>query len=34
VLTFFNNDITDAFRVVIEGMSKDGRLAHIVQTME
>jgi hypothetical protein len=34
VLTFFNNDITDAFRVVIEGVSKDGRLAHVVQTME
>lgn len=34
VLTFFNNDITNAFRVVIEGMSKDGRLAHVVQTME
>ncbi len=34
VLTFFNNDITDAFRIVIEGMSKDGRLAHVVQTME
>jgi hypothetical protein len=34
VLSFFNNDITDAFRVVIEGMSRDGRLTHIVQTME
>jgi len=33
-LTFFNNDITDAFRVVIEGMTKDGRLAHIEQIME
>lgn len=33
-LTFFNNDITDAFRVVIEGMTKDGRLAHIEQKME
>ncbi|HET7116602.1 MAG TPA: hypothetical protein VFI29_08935 [Hanamia sp.] len=34
LLTFFNNDITNAFRVVIEGMTKDGRLAHVVQTME
>ena len=33
-LTFFNNDITNAFRVVIEGMTKDGRLAHIEQRME
>lgn len=28
-LTFFNNDITNDFRVVIEGMAKDGRLAHV-----
>ncbi|HEY5463031.1 MAG TPA: hypothetical protein VIJ95_07230 [Hanamia sp.] len=34
LLTFFNNDITNAFRVVIEGMTKDGRLAHVVQIME
>ncbi len=34
ILTFYNNDITDAFRVVIEGMTKDGRLAHVVQIME
>ncbi len=33
-LKFFNNDITDAFRVVIEGMTKDGRLAHVEQRME
>ncbi|HUZ60646.1 MAG TPA: hypothetical protein VMU83_17875 [Hanamia sp.] len=33
-LTFFNNDITNAFRVVIEGMTKDGRLAHVVQIMQ
>jgi hypothetical protein len=33
-LTFFNNDITKEFRVVIEGMTKDGRLAHIEQRME
>ena len=34
VISFFNNDITKAFRVVIEGMTKDGRLAHVEQTME
>ena len=34
ILTFFNNDITNAFRVVIEGMTKDGRLAHVEQVME
>jgi hypothetical protein len=33
-LKFFNNDITDAFRVVIEGMTKDGRLTHVEQMME
>jgi hypothetical protein len=34
ILKFFNNDITNAFRVVIEGMTKDGRLAHVEQVME
>ena len=34
VLSFYNNDITKAFRVVIEGMTKDGRMAHVVQIME
>lgn len=33
-LTFYNNDISRAFRVVIEGMTKDGRLAHLEQVME
>ncbi len=33
-LTFYNNDITKAFRVVIEGITKDGRLAHLEQIME
>lgn len=28
-LTFFNNDFTDEFRVIIEGMTSDGRLTHI-----
>jgi hypothetical protein len=34
VLTFFNNDITQSFRVVIEGMTKDGLLTHFEQIME
>ncbi|MEO9070420.1 MAG: hypothetical protein ABI261_05265, partial [Ginsengibacter sp.] len=34
LLSFFNNDVTNAFRVVIEGMTKDGRLAHVVQIMQ
>jgi hypothetical protein len=34
LLKFFNNDITQSFRVVIEGMTKDGRLAHVEQLME
>jgi hypothetical protein len=33
-LIFYNNDISRAFRVVIEGMTKDGRLAHLEQIME
>ena len=33
-LVFYNNDISRAFRVVIEGMTKDGRLAHLEQIME
>ena len=31
VLTFYNNDVSNAFRVVIEGMTRDGRLAHLEQ---
>ena len=34
VLSFYNNDISGSFRVVIEGMTKDGRLAHVEQVME
>ncbi len=34
ILKFFNNDITQSFRVIIEGMTKDGRLAHVEQMME
>ncbi len=34
ILSFYNNDVTKAFRVVIEGFTKDGRLAHVEQVME
>ncbi len=34
VLSFYNNDVTGAFRIIIEGMTRDGRLAHIEQMME
>jgi hypothetical protein len=34
VLSFYNNDVSNAFRVVIEGMTRDGRLAHVEQVME
>ena len=32
--SFYNNDVTDAFRVVLEGMSTDGRLVHIEKVIE
>ena len=34
VVSFYNNDISGAFRVIIEGMTRDGRLTHIEQLME
>jgi hypothetical protein len=34
VLSFYNNDVSGAFRVIIEGMTRDGKLAHIEQLME
>lgn len=34
VVTFYNNDVSGAFRVIIEGMTRDGKLAHIEQIME
>ncbi|HEX2627749.1 MAG TPA: hypothetical protein VHM26_02015 [Chitinophagaceae bacterium] len=33
-LTFYNNDISRAFRVIIEGMTMTGRLAHLETIME
>ena len=32
--TFYNNDVTKTFRVVIEGMSKNGLLTHYEQILE
>ena len=34
LLSFYNNDVSKKFRVIIEGMSKDGRLVHLEQIME
>jgi hypothetical protein len=33
-LTFYNNDVSRAFRVVIEGMTRDGQLTRLEQIME
>lgn len=33
-ITFYNNDVTQSFRVVIEGMTKEGLLTHYEQVME
>ncbi len=33
-LIFYNNDVTKAFRVIIEGMAQDGRFTRIEQIME
>lgn len=33
-LHFYNNDITKGFRLVLEGMSTDGRFTHIEKTVE
>lgn len=34
VVAFYNNDVTDGFRVVIEGMTAEGKLAHLEEKME
>jgi hypothetical protein len=34
IISFYNNDVSGSFRVIIEGMTSDGRLAHIEQIME
>jgi hypothetical protein len=33
-ISFNNNDVSKAFRIVIEGMTEDGKLAHFEDTME
>ncbi|MGZ8523088.1 MAG: hypothetical protein ACXWV1_01610 [Chitinophagaceae bacterium] len=33
-LSFYNNDVSGAFRIIIEGMTSDGKLAHLEQIME
>ena len=33
-LSFYNNDVSKSFRVVIEGITKDGQLVHLEQIME
>lgn len=32
--SFYNNDVSKAFRIVIEGMTKEGQLAHVEQVIE
>lgn len=34
IISFYNNDVSGSFRVIIEGMTSDGKLAHIEQIME
>ena len=34
VLTFYNNDVTKSFRVIIQGMTRDGKLAYYEEVME
>ncbi|WP_245957691.1 hypothetical protein U0035_19160 [Niabella yanshanensis] len=34
VISFYNNDVTDAFRVVIQGMTADGKIAYLEERME
>lgn len=33
-ITFYNNDVTNAFRVIIEGVSKDGKFTHFEKVLE
>jgi len=33
-INFYNNDITSSFRVIVEGVSKDGKLTRVVKTIE
>ena len=33
-IIFYNNDVSKSFRVIIEGMNKDGQLIHLEQIMD
>ena len=33
-LSFYNNDISESFKIVLQGMTKDGRLANVVMDMQ
>ena len=33
-INFYNNDITNSFRVIVEGVSRDGKLTRVVKTIE
>lgn len=33
-INFYNNDITSSFRVIVEGVSSDGKLTRVVKTIE
>ncbi|HNP21366.1 MAG TPA: hypothetical protein PKM63_09710 [Panacibacter sp.] len=33
-LPFYNNDVTNSFRVILEGVNKDGKLTHIEKLIE
>jgi hypothetical protein len=33
-LKFYNNDVTQRFRVIVEGITTDGKLAHIEKVIE
>ena len=34
ILTFYNNDVSNSFRVIMEGMSKDGRLTRFEKVVK
>ena len=34
LLTFYNNDISESFKIVLKGMTKDGRLANLIMEMQ
>jgi len=33
-LKFYNNDISQSFRVILEGITTDGKIAHIEKIIE